>query len=400
MNAEPKVILLIGLLMVAGLAAGTWVARLGAPRVLGYVLAGMLFSTGLLGGTLGLRVEGWAEPLVEFSLGIIAYLIGGAMTAAQLRRSGRVILISAVGESLGAVVAVFLTMLWIIGAEQGAALALAFAALAATTDPAGSVAVLHQYRSSGPLSKTLLGVAAIDDALGILLYSLVLIGFTDLPLLAGTGAAAVTIAGGVLLGIASGRALAWTVQRLHFREFHLPAILAAILLTIGLAQQWELPHLLAVMALGFTSRHALASMGERVILPLERLEETVFLLFFTLAGAQFEINVFSVHLGLVAAYFVARALGKICGAYLGASLASAPLPVRRWLGPTLIPQAGVAVGLAMALTHHPALQDMGTVIVNVLLANTFLCEAAGPLAARFALARAGEIGAKRKRHGT
>ena len=395
MDSETPFILIIGLLMVAGLAAGTLASRIGLPRVVGFVLAGMLFSPDLLGGLFGRTVQGWSAPWIEGAVGIIAYLIGGAMTTAQLRRSGRSIASAAVGESLGAVLAVFLLMLWLTWPEQGLVPALAFAALAATTDPAGSVAVIHQYRARGKLTRTLLGVAALDDALGIVLFALMMIGLTGVSLAAGAEQALLSVAGGILLGIAMGKALVWSMHRIASRELHLPVILAAILMTLGLAKSLTLSPLLAAMALGFSARHLLGSVGERVILPMERLEEVVFLLFFTLAGAQFDLEVFTAHLDLVAVYFLARVVGKIVGARLGTSMGGAPPVVSRWLGLTLIPQAGVAVGLAMTLAHHPAFRDVGPIIVNVVLANTFLCEAIGPLAARYALTKAGEIGEKR-----
>lgn len=268
-------------------------------------------------------------------------------------------------------------------------------AQAATTDPAGSVAVIHQYRAHGKLTRTLLGVAALDDALGIILFALTLVFLTGGSLAFGAGQAFLSIAGAVLLGMAMGRILIWAMRRLTSPDLRLPSILAAILLTLGLATRLDISPLLAAMVLGFSARHLLGSMGERVVLPMERMEEAAFLLFFTLAGAQFDLGVFTEHLDLVAAYFLARGIGKIAGARLGSTLGGSPTVVRHWLGLTLIPQAGVAVGLAMTVAQHPAFHDIGPVIVNVVLANTFLCEALGPLAARYALSKAGEIGEKR-----
>jgi Kef-type K+ transport system membrane component KefB len=128
---------------------------------------------------------------------------------------------------------------------------------------------------------------------------------------------------------------------------------------------------------------------------VERFEELVFLIFFTVAGTHFDPAVFASHLTLIMVYFGARILGKLAGAAVGAGLAGAPPQVTRWLGPALVPQAGVAVGLALAVSQEPAFAASGELIVNVMLGSTVLNEIVGPVAVRFSLERAGEVGERR-----
>jgi len=114
MESSTAIHLVLGVLLLTGLLLGLVASRLGLPRVAAYVIAGMLFSPQLLGGALDLRVGDWAESLTTAALGIIAYLIGGSITAGQLRRTGRVIIGSTLGESLGAATVVFVTMLMVL----------------------------------------------------------------------------------------------------------------------------------------------------------------------------------------------------------------------------------------------------------------------------------------------
>jgi Kef-type K+ transport system membrane component KefB len=179
MDAISTISLNLGLLLLSGLIFGCIASRYNLPRVAAYVIAGMIFSPGLLGRFAWIEIGDWAAPLTSAALGIIAYLIGGSITLKQLRLSGRVIFSAAIGESLGAVLCVFAAFCLIlpdIYALSAVQLAMAFAAIAATTAPAGTIAILHQYRARGPVSNTLLGVVALDDAIGILLFSLMMVG--------------------------------------------------------------------------------------------------------------------------------------------------------------------------------------------------------------------------------
>jgi len=400
MDSLSLITLYLGILMLSGLFFGLIASRLGLPRVAAYVIAGMIFSPDLLGSTLNLKVGDWAEPLATVALGIIAYLIGGSITAKQIQQMGKTVLGTALSESFGAVLFVFCSMMLLASDKAGITtfqMALAFAAIAASTAPAGTIAVLHQYRASGPVSSVLLGVVALDDALGIVVFSLVLVVITGETLSAKLGLAALEICGALVLGAFAGWGLKEFASRIHKREMRLPLVFGAILLSVGLAEIWRLSPLLTAMAMGFSSRYFLGFSGDQLVEPIEFIEELVFIIFFTLGGAHFEINVFFQHMDLIGIYFIARIIGKYVGASLGAMISGASPPVIRWLGLGLVPQAGVAIGLVLTLGHKPAFHDVATMMVNVILATTLLFELVGPLAAYFALRGAGELGVKRKR---
>jgi Kef-type K+ transport system membrane component KefB len=186
--------------------------------------------------------------------------------------------------------------------------------------------------------------------------------------------------------------------QLHQGSLRLPLVIAAVLLSIGIAENLGFSSLLAAMTLGFSSRLLLGAAGDRLFAPVEYFEELVFLIFFTVAGALFDPGVLTERFDLIAVYFIARVVGKVAGASAGARLSGAPASVARWLGLGLVPQAGVAVGLALALGQHPTFQPIAEIVVNVILGSTLLYELAGPITVRFALARAGELrGGREKR---
>lgn len=390
----------LGLLLLTGLLLGLAASKLGFPRVPAYVIAGVLFSDSLLGGITGVRVGAWSEPLTTAALSLIAFVIGGSITAGQLRRTGRTIIGCLMGEAFGAVIVVALSVLLILpGPLRGvpaATIAIAFGAVAAATDPAAAIAVIHQYRARGPLSKTLLGVVALDDALGIVLFAMVVVLTTGASVATGLGVAVWDILASVGLGAAGGYVLSLLGRHVRQRALHLPMALAGVLLTAGLAETWDWSPLLAAMALGFSARTWAGATGHRLLNAVEHLEELMFLVFFTVAGSHFHPSVFRSQLALILVYFLARIAGKVVGAMTAARLVGAPPPVKRWLGIGLMPQAGVAVGLALTLGHRAAFAPVATMMVNVILGTTLLYELIGPLAVRLALVRAGELGVKRE----
>ena len=394
MDHQISLLLFISLLILFGLLAGLLGSRVGLPRIATYVLAGALFSPDLLGQFIPLAEKDWARPLTSIALGIIAFIIGGSITTAQLKRMGKSILGAALGESLGAVALVFAGIMFLVPEIPGTSqffLALAFASMAATTAPAGTIAILHQYRAKGPMSMTLLGVVALDDALGIVFFSIALALISGGPIEENIKVAFEDIGTALVLGSLAGWLLAKIAKHVRQSSMMLPLSLGFILFVVGLSETLGSSPLLSTMALGFTARHVLQSSGDRVFGPIEYFEETVFLLFFTMAGTHFHPAVFLTNLSLISVYFFARVAGKMTGSAFGAKITGAPDAVVKWLGLALIPQAGVAVGLALTLSHQPEFKEISMVIMNVILATTMLYEVIGPLTARFALQQAGEI---------
>ncbi|WP_428266179.1 cation:proton antiporter [Haliangium sp.] len=392
----------LGTLITCGIAGGTLMQRLGLPRVTSYVIVGVAFSPGLLGGlltdSLGVGPGRWTEELTSGALGIIAYLIGGSLSVSQIRRYGASLWLTVLGEGLFAAAATAAAMwLWLTAGEAagttlaGWQVALCIGAIATSTDPAASVAVIHQYRARGQFTSMLMAVVASDDLLGILVFSLLVTVGTGADLVAGLSHAGLEIVGSLALGVTIGAGLGLMARARAARELLGPLVVGVVLLALGLADALHLSPLLCAMTLGFMARVVHGASAEALFDPIERAEELLFVVFFTVAGLYFEVDVFAGGLGLIAVYVLARAFGKWTGATLGARIGGAPRQVYRWLGPTLVPQAGVAIGLALTLGREPGLRPYVPTIVNMLLGATLLHELAGPLLTRFALSRAGEL---------
>ncbi len=373
-------------------------SRVGIPRIIAYVFVGILFSQDILGGVLHFNLAETADVPTIGALGIIAYIIGGSITTAQLKRIGAVIFSTAMGESMGAMILVcsILVILFpVIEGINGIQLALPLAAIAATTDAASTLAVLHQYRARGVLTDTLLGVVALDDVLGIIFYSLALVYATGAGLSTHLGAAIWEIIGSIVLGGLTGLILARLGSHVRQPGLRLPLILGGVFTVIGCAEALGLSALLSSMVLGFSARHFMKAAADRLFAPIELLEELVFLIFFTLAGAHFQFAVMIQYADIIFFYFVARMIGKLIGSVIGARIAGAPARVSRWLGLGLVPQAGIAVGLALSLSQETVFQAVGPMIINIILGTTILYELTGPFAVRYAIQLAGEIGSKR-----
>lgn len=381
-------LLIISVMFLACILGGGLLSRIGMPRITAYVGVGIAFSPELLGGRLGLDVSAWSGLATAIALGLIAYLIGGSLKVASLRRLGKMVVLATLGESLAAVAAVFLVV-WALAPIE---LALALAAVAATTDPAATVAVMHQYRARGPASETILGIAGLDDAVGVIVFA-VIAGF-----LAGDSVAAALAAAGreIVLALALGAGGGWLLGRhgsaLRVRELSLPLVLSALFLVAGLADALASSPILAAMAFGFTARASCRVHPDRLFGALERGEESIFLAFFAVAGTQFRADVFVENIEWIAIYVPVRASGKYLGAYLGSRLGGAPPQMARWLGLGLIPQAGVAIGLALTLAASPRLAALGPTLINIVLGSAVLVELVGPFCARLTLERLGEIG--------
>ncbi|MDF1588468.1 MAG: hypothetical protein P1P93_04835 [Gammaproteobacteria bacterium] len=201
----------------------------------------------------------------------------------------------------------------------------------------------------------------------------------------------IEIIGAVGMGIVMGGLLAYLGHRVRNKRFFLPMVLSALMLSQGLAEVAHVSPLLTAMCIGFSARAVYQSGGDRLFAPVEFLEELVFIIFFTLAGAYFKLSVLQQGLDLVFIYVIARVAGKMLGIRLMSRLAGVPKVVSQYLGFCVVPQAGIAIGLALSLMQTIAYKDMGLLVVNTILASTLIYEIIGPFATQFALVRAKEV---------
>ncbi|SIN76972.1 cation:proton antiporter [Vannielia litorea] len=362
----------LGVLFLAGLLADTLGRFTRLPRVT------MLLLLGIAVGQSGLRLlpaeaAGWFELVSVVALTMVAFLLGGELTGENLRRHGRPILVISLTVTL---LTVIVTWAGLTALGVDPRLALLLGAIATATDPAAIAEVFREKGVKTGFTETISGIVAIDDVWGIMVFSacLALVGH-DGGSVSALAAAGVEIGGAVLLGLAVGLPAALLTGRLKPGEPLQAEALGIVMLTAGVALWLEVSYLVAGMTAGAIIANV-ARHHDRAFHEIEHIEWPFMLLFFLLAGASFDLGVL-VTLGWVGlGYLGLRVLARILAGELGAALSGVPAPERHAYGPSLMPQAGVAVG--MALVAAETLPEFAGPVLTVTIAATVVFEVLGP----------------------
>jgi Kef-type K+ transport system membrane component KefB len=336
------------------------------------------------------------EFLPQFALGIIAMVIGAGLSLSLIKRLGLGLFLITLCESLGAFVLVTALLSFF---KMPIEAVLPLAAIAAATAPAATVAVIREYRASGPFTETTLAVVALDDAIAITLFGLIMT--LDLGHLSSFGDAAIHSLSGSMLEILQafliglGLAIAAHLLIKLTREMSdaLIVIIGVVLLGVTLATVVGVSHLLTNMFLGMILIN-ISSKNSEIISGLERTAPPIYVFFFVLAGAHLDLDIFIksgstlVIWGLV--FVAARLIGKMSGAFLGSTLSRSSTAIRKYLGLALAPQAGVAIGLSLLISKASPYYDFRSIILNITLMAVAVNELIGPVLTKIALFRSGE----------
>lgn len=380
------VLLVLGGLLLCGLVADELGRRTRLPRVT------LLIVFGVLVGPSGLDIlpeafHRWYEFLATIALTMVAFLLGGRLSVDALRDHGKEILTISV-TVVATTVLVVGSGLLLVGVPF--VLALLLAGIATATAPAATQDVVRQAGADGPFTDTLLGVVAIDDAWGLIIFSVLLVIAN-----ATTGDSSLTIlahglwevGGAVAIGLLVGLPAAYMTGRLKVGEPMQSEALGLVFLSAGLSVWFGVSFLLAGMVAGVAVAN-LAAHHKRPFHAIEDIEWPFMVLFFVLAGASLDMGGVET-IGLIGvAYIVLRFVSRIIGGWLGASLAGAPDVQRRWIGLALVPQAGVALGMALVAGEQlPAYKD---VLLTIVVGTTIIFELIGPVLTQIALIKAKE----------
>lgn len=386
------VILKLGILLVVGILGGRVAERLALPNVTGYLVAGLLLGPSLF-NIITPEDAGSFAAINEVALAAIAFSIGSEFIIKDMKKLGKSIIIISTAQVIGAVLFVFGMMYFVFG--QDFVFSLVIASMSAATAPAATIMVIRQYKTYGPLTKTILPVVAIDDAMGIMIFGIAMsiahisIGTLDQSFWQMVSWPFIEIIGSLLLGFIIGIVLTGVAKKSKSKEELLSISLAAIALSVGLANFLNLSALLTCMMLGGTLVN-LMKKSKRVFDSINEFTPPVYLLFFTLAGASLDLKVLA-QVGLLGlGYIVARAGGKIVGATIGARAVDADPMVQKYLGFTLLPQGGISIGLSIIVANQ--LPQYSAAITTVIMFSVFVYEISGPIFAKMALNKAGEFG--------
>lgn len=387
-----EVLLKLGIVIVVGLIGGRLARLVKLPDVTGYLLAGLLLGPTLLHIITAQDSEAFSI-INDVALAAIAFSIGSEFLIKDMKKLGKAIMIITLLEVVGAVLVVFVVMFYVF--HQPFALSIVIASMSAATAPAATLMVIRQYRAAGPLCKTILPVVALDDVFGIIAFG---IAMSVAKIAEGTAQQSIAlmflqpfieIIGSILLGTVLGFILLYVTKYLRNNEELLGAILAAIALASGIAIPFNLSPLLACIMLGFVIYNFKPN-PVRVTSVMQGFTPPVYLLFFTLAGASLDLKILA-EVGLLGvAYILARAAGKILGAWLGAVVAKSEPVVRRNLGYALMPQGGISIGLSVLVRQQ--LPQYAVPITTIIMFSVLVFETTGPIFAKIAVQRAGEIG--------
>lgn len=387
MDDTAKTLMTLGGLLLCGFATDAIGRRTRLPRVTLLLVLGFVMGVSEL-DFLSSHAEKWYPVVTNMALVMVGFLLGERFTVSALREYGKLVLWLSISEVMATAAAVLAGLL-LMGVELDIALLLA--GIAPATDPAATTDVVNETQADGTFTRTLLGVVGIDDAWGLILFSLMLtaaqvsIGQGDVtaPLLTG----AWELGGALVLGIALGIPMAYATGRIRPGEPTLVEALGLVLLCAGIAIWLEVSFLLASMVMGSVVAN-LAHHHNRPFHAIEGIEWPFMILFFIVAGASLQIEALH-RIGLVGgAYILFRVLGRFLGAWSGGAISRAGPAMRRWMGMALMPQAGVALGMALvAVQRRP---DLDEVILPVIIASTVCFEVVGPILTRIGLVRSGE----------
>lgn len=379
----------IALIIIFALLAGKVVKKLKLPNVTGYLVIGLLAGPYGL-GILSQEVVAGFSIVSEMALGFIAFSIGAEFKLKYLKKVGKAPIIIAIFESVTAVLLVDIILL-LLGYDL--TLALCVGAIASATAAASTLMVVKQYKASGPVTSTLLPVVAIDDAVALMAFGISIaiaktVSAEGGSLLKTLLDPVVEIFGGLIFGAVLGFIQTQLVKWYTGRGNRLALTCALIFFCIGVSDMWGFSSLLACMMMSAVFVN-MSSIADKIFEPVERTTPPIYMMFFVISGASLDITIIP-KIGVIGiVYIVFRVLGKMLGSYIGAVISHAEPVVKKYLGLTLVPQEGVAIGLVtVAMGVAPA---YGNTIQTVVLCGIVIYELVGPLLTKMALKAAKEI---------
>ena len=405
-------LLSLSVVILVGLILSRLAKVLKLPAVTAYLVAGIVVGPYLL-GRLGISGVGFGSLeevesyslLCDVALGFIAFSIGNEFRLGQLKKTGRQATIIGIFQAVTATLlvdAALIALHFIMPDRISLPAAIVLGAIASATAPAATLMVVRQYKAKGSLTDILLPIVALDDAVGLILFAVSfgvakalqsgaveIVGIIVEPLL--------EVVLSLALGAVMGYLFTFMERFFHSRSKRLSVSVAFVLLTVALSMlKFEVfgihiafSSLLVCMMLG-TIFCNICDFSEELMDRLDRWTAPLFIIFFVLSGAELELSVFSegavVLIGIV--YILTRSIGKYTGSFITAKATRCDKTIVKYLGITLLPQAGVALGMAMKAYE---LGEDGTMVRNITLFAVLIYELIGPVLTKIALTKAGEI---------
>ena len=413
MTQTASVFLSLSIALLAGLLLSRLAKLVKLPAVTAYLISGVLIGPCVL-GAIGISGIGFTSEQIEgfglisdLALGFIAFSMGNEFRLSQLKKIGKQATVIGVLQALITTVVVDIALIALHFAMPDTLsipAAIVLASVATATAPAATLMVIKQYKAKGPVTDVLLPVVALDDAVGLVVFA-ISFGIARSMGTAGVSPLAIIleplleIVLSLLLGFVMGLLFTLCERYFHSRSKRMAVSVTFVMLTVAISSlKFEIPgigihigfsSLLACMMLG-TVFCNICEVSEELMDRADRWTTPVLILFFVISGAELDLLVFSqwavVVVGIV--YIITRSLGKYYGANISAKMTKSDPNIVKYLGITLLPQAGVALGMANKAVE---LGPDGAIVHNITLFAVLIYEIVGPFLTKMALTKAGDI---------
>lgn len=387
----------ICIVLLVGIIGGRIAHIFKLPNVSGYLVAGLFLGPSFFKLISSQDINSFSI-INDLALAAIAFSIGSEFVIKDMLKLGKSIVIITIAEVIGAIVLVFSLMFFVF--KQPFAFSIIIASMSAATAPAATLLVIRQYKADGPLTRTILPVVALDDVFGIIAFGIALslarmhVGQEKYSIINMIGGPFLEIGGSLLLGVALGLVLVAFAKRSKGKDELQGISLVAIGIATGLSNVLGFSPLLTCIVMGTTLVN-MYHKSTRVFESVNDFISPIYILFFTLAGASLNLKTLSAVGLLGLSYIVSRAGGKMIGAWIGAKSVKADPAVTKYLGLGLLPQGGISIGLMVLVNQH--LPQYSEAIGTIIMFSVLVYEVSGPIFAKIAIEKAGEINGVEKK---
>lgn len=374
--------------------------KLRLPNVVGYLILGLLLGPQIFNIVPDEFLKN-SNAIIDLSLSIIAVLVGATLKYSSLKKHAKEVvyitffqaIITFVVVSIGFI---FIGSLLSLSTQESILIALFLGAIASATDSAAPIAIVHELKAKGKFTSTYLAIVAADDAISLIIFSIALsIGIT----LTGNEIfnynhildAFLLILFSSLIGITTAITNTMLEKLLkNHKGMETLTTLGLVFITYSLSKHFELEPLLSAMVMGAVMTNTSPDFD----LVHEEIDghliEIIFMLFFVISAMYLKLNDISSITILIIAFIGLRIFGKVFGSYLGASISKSTKNIKKYMGLALIPQAGVAIGLALSLQERAEFTNIAEIILNVVIATTLIHELIGPITTKYILEKVKE----------
>ena len=408
------ILLLLGITIFVSFYIGKTMKYIKLPSIIGYMLIGVLLGPSLL-NLLHSEIQESLSFITEIALGFVAISIGIELNFSSLKKLGKGIIFIIFAESFGAFILVFTGVYFL---TDNLPMALIFGSIAPASAPAGTVAIIQEYKAKGSLTKALYAIVGFDDGLGIIIFgfsaaiarSLLMqeTGGTEESFIQMLSTPLLEVFLSLIVGIVGAFSFSFLARKLTNKRDILILVITLVLIVCGLSQLLHLSLILTNMIIGMiivnTQPHALTqSLHDKlpVLMPV------LFILFFTLAGANLHLSAIPTLGALGLVYIIARSAGLVGGSRIGAMFGHVEEKIKKYVGMGILSQAGVAIGLALIVKHEfkplgkmidglgiTTGEQLGIIVITTITASSIFFEIIGPILTKIALTKAGEIDKK------